>query len=286
MTTPDSSRSLRSKETIRQGWTERAGARGRWHAKNVVHTRALTEALLEAARIGPGMQVLDVASGTGDPAIAEAEMVGPLGYVTATDLVQEMLVAAETEARKAGVSNITFKQADAESLPFSDESFDAVTCRLGVMFFTNPVRALGEMLRVLKPGGRAALVAWGPPEQNLRTASTTGVLRMFLPESPGGEGGSGADRFSRASTLTAVRVEAGFQGVWAECRTVPIPWPGPVEECWDRMRDGSGGAQLVERIALERRDEAVAQVLATLQQYNDGRQVNLRADIVVGAGVR
>ena len=281
-----SPRAGRSKEAVRQGWTGRAGARSRWHAKNVVHTRALTEALLEAAQIRPGMQVLDVAGGTGDPAIAEAKVVGPQGHVTATDLVPEMLVAAEAEARKTGVSNITFRQADAESLPFPDESFDAVTCRLGVMFFTDPVAALREMRRVLKPGGLTALVAWGPPEQNLRTASTTGVLRTFLAEEPGGGGGGGAARFSQADTLAVAMEQAGLQEVWAEGRNVPLPWPGPAEECWERMRDNSGGAQLVERIAPERRQEAVAQVLSALGQYYDGRQVNLRVDIVVAAGVR
>jgi ubiquinone/menaquinone biosynthesis C-methylase UbiE len=290
MVFPNQARAARvaaSKETVRQGWVGRVHARGKWHAKNVIHTRALTTAILEAAGIRPGMNVLDVAAGTGDPAIALARLVGTRGHVTVTDLVSEMLEAAEGEAKRYKLTNVSFKQADAESLPFDDNCFDAVTCRLGIMFFPHPVQALREMRRILKPGGRAALVTWGPPARNLRTTTTLAVLRKFLERQASQRNfrKSDGNRFAFAGTLAEALGEAGFRKPWAESRTVQIPWPGSPEDCWERVRDASGGAQLLGQIAEEDRAEAVRKVLTALAVYHDGKQVSLQVDIVVGSGI-
>src|SRR5262249_23336861 len=121
----------------------------------------LTEALLQDARIAEGHSVLDVAGGAGEPSLTIAERVGSEGTVSCTDGVAEMVEAAEREAQSRGLTNIAFRQCKADRLPFDGESFDAVVCRLGVMFFPDPLAAAREMLRVLKPGGRVGLAVWG-----------------------------------------------------------------------------------------------------------------------------
>src|SRR6266849_2311724 len=108
----------------------------------------LTEELIEDAGIQEGRTVLDVAGGAGEPSLTIAERVGLTGAVTCTDAVAEMVAAAESEAQRRGLTNITFRQCLADSLPFESNSFDAVVCRLGIMFFPDPLAALREMLRV------------------------------------------------------------------------------------------------------------------------------------------
>jgi len=108
------------------------------------------------------MRVLDLASGSGEPALTLARHVDATGHVVATDLSQGMLDLAEENARKVGLANISFRQADAHRLPFDNESFDCVTCRLGIMYFVDVHGALMEIRRVLKPEGRAVFAAWGP----------------------------------------------------------------------------------------------------------------------------
>src|SRR5712691_12854755 len=120
----------------------------------------LTEALIQDAGIGAGQTVLDVAGGAGEPSLTIAERVGPTGAVTCTDAVAEIVAAAESEARRRGLTNITFRQCVADSLPFESNSFDAVVSRLGVMFFPDPLAALREMLRVTKAGGSLSLAVW------------------------------------------------------------------------------------------------------------------------------
>ena len=135
-----------------RGWgtSHRLVASAKWKAKSAVMGKAVTEALLEYAQPRPGMRVLDLASGTGEPAISIALRVGAQGRVTALDLSAELLEMATRRAQERGVDNFSTKQADAQALPFEDDCFDLATCRFGVMFFPDAVLALRELHRVLR----------------------------------------------------------------------------------------------------------------------------------------
>ena len=153
-TSADPARTLFS--DVAPGWQ-------RWDAKLIEATRPATQALIAEAGISPGMQVLDIATGTGEPALSMVPLVGPAGHVTATDVVPAMVAFAEAKARRENLPNISFQVADAGNLPFPDARFDAITCRNGVMFFGEG--ALEELRRVLRPGGRAAFSMFGPYER-------------------------------------------------------------------------------------------------------------------------
>jgi ubiquinone/menaquinone biosynthesis C-methylase UbiE len=122
------------------------------------------------------MRVLDLASGTGEPAISLAPLVAPLGQVTALDRSPELLEIARELARQRGLTNFSIHPGDANRLPFGDASFDLVTSGFGVMFLEED--ALGEAYRVLKPGGRACF-AWGPFEPPY-WSSTMGVVHRQI----------------------------------------------------------------------------------------------------------
>ena len=109
----------------------------------------------DAAQIKPGQRVLDVACGTGILAREVATRTGPTGYVVGVDPMPGMLAVA-----KGLAPAVEWREGVAESLPFSDESFDVVVSQFGLMFFTNRHRALREMLRVLTPGGRVVVAVW------------------------------------------------------------------------------------------------------------------------------
>ena len=111
--------------------------------------------LLRAARLAPGMRVLDIATGTGLSAEATLAAVGPTGHVTAADLSPAMVEKARERLGKA--PNVLVSVDDGQALSFPDRSFDAVLCNLGLMFFPDPVRGLSEFRRVLRPGGRVAV---------------------------------------------------------------------------------------------------------------------------------
>ena len=118
-------------------------------------TRRVAPSLLRAARLAPGQRVLDVAAGTGLAAEAAVRVLGPAGHLAATDISPAMLDRAR--ARLGHLPNVSFAVEDGQALSFPDQSFDAVLCNMGLMFFPDPARGLSEFRRVLRPGGRAAV---------------------------------------------------------------------------------------------------------------------------------
>jgi SAM-dependent methyltransferase len=130
--------------------------------------------LVEAAGIGPGMKVLDIAAGTGNASLPAAEAGAE---VTASDLTPELLEAGRARADAAGVQ-LEWVEADAENLPFDDESFDVVMSSIGAMFAPHHQDVADEMIRVCRPGGTIALLSWTPE------GMIGGLFRMMGPFAP------------------------------------------------------------------------------------------------------
>jgi SAM-dependent methyltransferase len=114
--------------------------------------------LVEAAGIGPGMRVLDVAAGTGNASIPAAQAGAT---VTASDLTPELLAAGRDRPEAQGLQ-LEWVEADAEHLPFEDESFDVVMSSIGAMFAPHHQEVADELVRVCRPGGTIALLSWTP----------------------------------------------------------------------------------------------------------------------------
>lgn len=118
-------------------------------------------ALLTKIRLEPGEKVLDIACGSGQLTFPAAKMVGKSGQVVGTDISDKMIEMAKAKALDRSQSNVDFIRMGADKLDFEDASFDTVICSLGLMYFPEPLRALDEMLRVLKPGGKLGITVWG-----------------------------------------------------------------------------------------------------------------------------
>lgn len=124
---------------------------------------------IQKAAVRPGMRVLDLAGGTGDLAAAFAPRVGDRGQVVICDINAPMLAAGRDRLLDEGrVGNVEFVQGDAETLPFPDESFDRITIAFGLRNVTRKERALAEMRRVLKAGGRLLVLEFSRPIAPMR----------------------------------------------------------------------------------------------------------------------
>lgn len=291
------------KTFFRDEWSAVAGAWERWGPALRRQSAAATDWLLALADVRPGAVVLDLASGTGDPALELARRVGPAGRVVATDLVEGALQMTARGAAAAGLTNVVTRVSDMEALPFADASFDVVTCRLGLMFCSQPGSALAEARRVLRPGGRAAFVVWGSPGQPLfeatlgqvRRALATGVAshdersKRGRPAEHDGPAAPGPFRFANPAELSPLLAAAGFSDVFAEQRVLPWPFAGSGAEQW-RMFVELGGpsfrGQLDQLAAPARRalDERVAAALDA--HASDGNVSDQRAWLVGAVGLQ
>ncbi len=275
-------------EHFRENWGDerRIAARRRWQEKFDFFNRPATEVLLRAARPRPGEKVLDVACGMGEPALLLAEQVGPAGHVTASDFEAEVLAVGEERARKKGLLNLTFRQADAQSLPFPDQSFDLLTCRFGIMFFPEPVRALREGLRALRTGGRAAFLVWGTAEQPL-FRSTFGVVASLTAASPLTPDSLPPCRFAKPGTLSSAMEEGGFVRTQEETHIVPLIWPGKTEEFWEAFSQTAILLRTaLDNLSPEMRNTIDTQILNQLKSFYDGRELNLPATVIAASGIR
>ena len=146
-------------EQMAAGWE--SDRRSVWES-----SRPVGEWLVDALDPQPGETILELAAGVGDTGIAAASRLGPSGRLISTDFAEPMVDAARRRAEELGASNLEFRTMDAERMDLADDSVDGVVCRWGYMLMANPVAALRETRRVLRPGGRVVLSVWGAPPSN------------------------------------------------------------------------------------------------------------------------
>lgn len=268
-------------ESIRQEWQDVAPFWKKWYSQLAHQSRRATELVVEGAALSPGLHILDIASGTGEPSLTVAEAVGPHGRVVATDLVPEMLKLAEENAAARGLRNLEFRQANAEHLPFPDRCFDRVTCRFGIMFIPDIQKALGEMRRVLKPRGRVSFLTWGAREENPLFAN---MIRPFLnyvdvakpdPDSPH------VFRFDGEAKLARTLSEAGFHEVAAAKHKINWPWPGSAEEAWLGSSEiAAPFKKIISAVPADKRELAIAEAIEGIRRFSDGHSINFPAVVV------
>ena len=176
----------------RKRWGAQAGG---WDARrDVMRTASMPVSawMIDAIDPQPGQQLLELAAGAGDTGLLAAELIAPSGTLICSDFSPEMLAVAHRRAEELGVTNVRFKQIDAEtSIDLQAASLDGVLCRWGYMLMADPEHALRETRRVLKPGARVALAAWAGPDHNpwsvlpMRAMVERGLAEPPAPGVPG-----------------------------------------------------------------------------------------------------
>jgi hypothetical protein len=146
---------------------------------------------------------------------------------------------------------------------------------------------LRDVRRVLKPGGRATFVAWGPCDQNPYFTTTVGVFMRHVQLPPPPPGTPTPFTFAKGGTLSAALEEAGFTQVQEETRSIPWGFPGRAIECWEYISEVTAPAfrRFFDALAPDQRAQVVSEVLQAIGQYDDGQHVNFPAVIVIGTGM-
>ena len=142
----------------RYGWD---AAAKHYHDDWVDQLRPAQDTLLKMADLQAGMSVLETACGTGMVTMRVAQVVEDTGSVLATDLSGEMISQITDKCAEAGLTTVSFARMGAEALDVADDSYDMAICALGLMYVPDPRKALAEMARVVRPGGKVVATIWG-----------------------------------------------------------------------------------------------------------------------------
>ncbi|HAF21747.1 MAG TPA: hypothetical protein DCK93_02360 [Blastocatellia bacterium] len=242
----------------------------------------VTQALIDEAGIVAGQSVLDVAGGAGEPSLTIAGIVGPTGSVTCTDATAEMVFAAEREGQRRGLTNVLFRQCAADSLPFESESFDAVVCRLRVMFFPDPLAALREMLRVTKSGAAMSFVVWDKSELNPFSYLITDVTARYFDVAPADPNTPGAFRFAKPGALAGILREAGANEVKERVLKFQIGAPISPEQFWELRAETS--ETLREKLAMlspVQKDLLAQEAQEAVREFFSNGQMSIPAQMII-----
>jgi ubiquinone/menaquinone biosynthesis C-methylase UbiE len=248
----------------------------------------LTRALIDEAGIVEGDSVLDVAGGSGEPSLTIAETVGPTGSVTCTDAVAEMVAAAQSESQRRGITNVAFRQCSADSLPFENNSFDAVVCRLGAMFFPNPAASLREMLRVAKRESVASLAVWGKSELNPFSYLITNVVaHHFEAAAPGDPNAPGAFRFAEPGSLARILADAGAVDVKERVLKFHIAAPISPKQFWEMRSETSGTLrQKLATLSPQQADLTAQEAQERVREFFPNDEMSFPAQVIIVTGTK
>lgn len=279
---------IKFKESTRQQWENVAEAWNRWGPTLQRWLEPATEAMLEMARLAPGKHVLDVAGGSGEPALTAVTRVSPGGYVLSTDIATNLVRLAAKNARERGLNADQFEARvmDGEHLELPDASFDAVLSRLGLIFFPDRPKALAEIHRVLKPGGRIALASFTTPAANPFFAIPITIIRRRAQLPAPEPGGPGPFSMGSRDVMEGALRQAGFGEV--ETRVVEAPLRfATADECL-RFEQESFGA-LHEMLAGASDVEQAAtweEIRQELRRFEGTGGFESPSELLVGAATR
>lgn len=213
-------------DTFSVGWKQ-------WDELVLRWLSAVGEELIGSAQLHDSSQLLDVAAGTGEPGLSAASRV-PKGKVTSTDLSDRMLEVAAENAAQRGIKNFETRQCDAGALPFGENSFDAVTCRFGFMFFPDIHAGLTEMVRVAKPGARICAAVWNTPDKNPWATTIISTIAANVAMPPAQPDSPGLFRCAAPGFMDSAYREAGLRNSVEKELAGELAFASP-EQYWDFM---------------------------------------------------
>ncbi|TDD99425.1 class I SAM-dependent methyltransferase [Flavobacterium cellulosilyticum] len=258
------------REQQKASWNKFSSGWKKWNDITMEFLNPVGDEIIRLIHPNDSDYVLDIAGGTGEPGLTIATMLKG-GKVIITDLSEKMLEIATEKAKERGINNIETLACDVSELPFADNTFDAISCRFGFMFFPDLFLASKEMARVLKPGGRIAVSVWNGPEKNFWVTAIGGTINRNmqipppLPEAPG------MFRCAKEGLIQELFQQAGLKNT-SEKEVLGKLNAGTTDAYWNMMTEVA--APFV--AALSNADEAMKdkikrEVYDTLiQKYPDG----------------
>ena len=222
-------------EKQKASWNQFSPGWKKWDAEILDFMKPIGDEMIDLLKPKGAQMILEIAGGTGEPGLSIAAKLSG-GKVIITDLANGMLNMARVKALERGIKNIEFRACDVSELPFADNTFDSVSCRMGFMFFPDMLLAAKEIHRVLKPGGRFATAVWSGPEKNFWVTSVGGTINKNMQLSPPPPGAPGMFRCAESGLMMDLLNQAGFKNTSESELTCKLKC-GTAETFWTMMTE-------------------------------------------------
>jgi SAM-dependent methyltransferase len=275
---------VKYKNTTHDQWQAAAEAWYRWSPTLNQWLGKATDKMLEMAGISSGQRVLDVAAGAGEQSITIAKKVGTSGYVLTTDISSNILEYAKQMAQQAGLNNIETKVMDGENLSVEDGTFDAVISRVGLIYFPDQQKALKEMLRVLKPGGKVAAIVYSIPEKNKFFSVPVSIIRNRAKLPPPLPGQPGPFSLGAEGVIEKAFTQAGFINVRSELVDSPLRLSS-AKECVRFEKESFGALhQMMSSLSDAEKESVWDEIERELQKFESEDGFSGPCEMVVAVG--
>ncbi len=275
---------VKYKSSTRDQWQTAAEAWYRWSPALNRWLGDSTEKMLEMAGIKPGSRVLDIAAGAGEQSIAAAKKAGKNGYVLATDISSNILDFAKKMATDEGMTNIETKVMDGEILELDDESFDAVISRVGLIYFPDQQKALKEMLRVLKPGGKLAAIVYSTADKNKFFSIPVSIIRSRAKLPPPLPGQPGPFSLGAEGVIEKAFADAGFINVQSQKTDAPVKMSS-ARDCVQFEKESFGALhQMMSGLTEDERQSVWQEIENELKQFETAGEFNGPCEMIIASG--
>jgi SAM-dependent methyltransferase len=269
MTEPDPDADRERRDCLEQ-WDAAAGGWDKGGVWMRERAAAVSHWLIDAIEPEPGQQLLELAAGPGETGFLAAELIAPGGTLICSDQSEAMLEVARTRATELGLTNVTFRVINAESIDLPVASVDGVLCRWGYMLMVDPLAAFVETRRVLKPGGHLSLACWAEPAANQWLAVPRAVLIEHGLAEPSPPDAPGVFALADPQRLRALLEDAGFGEI--EVDAVELDFGGDsFDEWWEIMLQMSPVGAAVRAATPELRRAVAAEVAKRLSAERTAR---------------
>ena len=274
------------KSKTRQQWQDAAEAWNAWGGFLATWLGPATEAMLDMAGVGSGHFVLDVAAGAGQQSLMAAQRVGPSGRVLATDISPDILDYALENARIKGLENLETLEADGEDMDLPPDSFDAAISRVGLIYFPDQQKALANIMRALKPGGRFAAIVYSTPEKNGFFSKPVSIIRERAKLPPPTAGQPGPFSLGTPGALSATLKQAGFHNIEERVIDAPVVLP-TAADCLRFERESFGAMhQMLSGLSPDEQGTVWAEIGEALTDFETPNGFKGPCELVVAVGTK
>lgn len=226
------------REQQRMTWNKFSPGWKKWDEFTMNFLKPMGDAIIKNLELKDYDQVLDVAAGTGEPGLTIAGLI-PNGKVTGTDLAEDMVTIAAENAEMKGLSNYEILVTDVCELPFEEDTFDAISCRMGFMFFPDMMLAARQMYRVLKSGGKLSTSVWDGPQHNDWITTIMSVIQKHVAVVSPEPGAPGMFRCAEPDLIGNLFKKVGFKNIVTEEARGMVDYQS-FDRYWEIMLDMGG----------------------------------------------